>query len=299
MSKKTRANLLLVLTAFIWGCAFVAQSSAMDFIGPFTYNTCRNFLAFPALLLVIFFLNRGKEKAQKLQKIDIIGGICCGLSLGISAAFQQVGVSMTSAGKAGFITALYLVIVPILGVFIGKKIPKIIWLCVVLAIIGFYLLCIKEDFSISAGDLYVLACAVGFAIHILVIDHFTSKNADGIKMSCIQFLVAGIVSMVLMILFEKPQISAIWDAKISILYAGIMSSAVGFTLQIVAQKDTDPTSATLLMSMESVFAALAGWLFLHEVLSLKEFSGCLIVFAAVIIAQLPTLSKGKVQYEKQ
>lgn len=296
MGKKARANCLLVLTAFIWGCAFVAQSSAMDFIGPFTYNTCRNFLAFLALLFLVFVFNRKKENAQKkaeTNKITIIGGICCGLALGVAGAFQQVGVSMTSAGKAGFITALYIVMVPIFGVFIGKKIPKVIWLCVVLAILGFYLLCVNENFSVSAGDLYVLACAVGFAVHILIIDHFTEKKADGIKMSCIQFLVAMIVSLILMLLFEEPSMGAIWDAKATILYAGIMSSGVGFTLQIVAQKDTDPTTATLLMSLESVFAALAGWLFLQERMSLKEFAGCLIVFAAVIIAQIPFEKKKK------
>ncbi len=296
MGKKARANCLLVLTAFIWGCAFVAQSSAMDFIGPFTYNTCRNFLAFLALLFLVFVFNRKKEKAEKnaeTNKITIIGGICCGLALGVAGAFQQVGVSMTSAGKAGFITALYIVMVPIFGVFIGKKIPKVIWLCVVLAILGFYLLCVNENFSISAGDLYVLACAVGFAVHILIIDHFTEKKADGIKMSCIQFLVAMVVSLILMLLFEKPSMGAIWDAKATILYAGIMSSGVGFTLQIVAQKDTDPTTATLLMSLESVFAALAGWLFLQERMSVKEFAGCLIVFAAVIIAQIPLEKKKK------
>ena len=296
MGKKARANCLLVLTAFIWGCAFVAQSSAMDFIGPFTYNTCRNFLAFLALLFLVFVFNRKKENAPKkaeTNKITIIGGICCGLALGVAGAFQQVGVSMTSAGKAGFITALYIVMVPIFGVFIGKKIPKVIWLCVVLAILGFYLLCVNENFSVSAGDLYVLACAVGFAVHILIIDHFTEKKADGIKMSCIQFLVAMIVSLILMLLFEEPSMGAIWDAKATILYAGIMSSGVGFTLQIVAQKDTDPTTATLLMSLESVFAALAGWLFLQERMSLKEFAGCLIVFAAVIIAQIPFEKKKK------
>ena len=287
MGKKARANILLVLTALIWGCAFVAQSSAMDFVGPFTYNTSRNVLAFFTLLIVVKIFNRGKEKSKAANRISVIGGICCGLVLGVASAFQQVGVSMTTAGKGGFITALYIIIVPIFGIFIGKKIPKIIWLCVALAIFGFYLLCVNEGFSISTGDLFVLACAFCFAVHILVIDHFTDKKADGIKMSCIQFLVAAIVSAVLMFIFEEPQISAIWDAKIPILYAGIMSSSVGYTLQIVAQKDTDPTTATLLMSLESVFAALAGWLFLHELLSLKELAGCIVVFAAVIIAQIP------------
>ena len=185
--------------------------------------------------------------------------------------------------------------VPILGVFIGKKIPKIIWLCVALAIVGFFLLCVKDGFSVSKGDVLVLICALCYSVHIMVIDHFTSKNVDGVKMSCIQFLVAAVVLSPLMIVIEHPSMDIILSAWVTIGYAGILSSGVGYTLQIVAQKDTDPTTATLIMSLESVFAALSGWLILKEVLLPKEILGCVLVFVAVILAQvpLPTRTKDK------
>ena len=301
MSKKMRGNLMLLLTALIWGTAFVAQSAGMDHVQPCTYNGIRTLIGGLVLIPVILLFDRLKpaesrpsaEEQRVINKNSLLGGVCCGVVLCVASCFQQFGVSMTTAGKAGFITALYIVIVPLMGVFIKKKIPKIIWLCVAIAVAGFYLLCVKEGFSIGTGDLLVLCCAFFFSIHIMVIDHFTAGKVDGVRMSCVQFLVAGIMAIVLMFLFEEPTLASVWNARVSILYAGVMSCGVAYTLQILGQKDTDPTTATLLMSLESVFAALSGWVLLHESLSLKEIFGCALVFVAVILAQIPLPVKTK------
>ncbi len=301
MSKKMRGNLMLLLTALIWGTAFVAQSAGMDHVQPFTYNGIRTLIGGLVLIPVILFFDKIKPESQRLSpeeqklvnKNSLIGGVCCGVVLAVASSLQQFGVSMTTAGKAGFITALYIVIVPLMGVFIKKKIPKIIWLCVAIAVAGFYLLCVKEGFSVGTGDLLVLCCAFFFSIHIMVIDHFTAGKVDGVRMSCVQFLVAGVLAILCMFLFEEPSLASIWDARVSILYAGVMSCGVAYTLQILGQKDTDPTTATLLMSLESVFAALSGWVLLNESLSLKELFGCGLVFAAVILAQIPLPVKSK------
>lgn len=315
MSKRTKGNLLLLLTSFIWGSAFVAQSSGMDYVGPYTYNMARNVLAFLFLIPVIYVIGKKKgvtDNAGSGTGIDdaasgeanwksillpdrttLVGGIYCGLVMAVASSLQQIGITMTTAGKAGFITALYIILVPLMGVFIGKKIPRIIWFCVVLAMAGFYLLCVKECFSISKGDILVLFCSVGFSVHIMTIDHFTSKGVDGVKMACIQFAVAAIVMTPVMFLLENPSVSGLLSAWMTIAYAGILSSGVGFTLQIVAQKDTDPTTATLIMSLESVFAAVSGCLFLNEVLLPKEILGCILVFVAVILAQVPLPVKSK------
>ena len=315
MSKRTKGNLLLLLTSFIWGSAFVAQSSGMDYVGPYTYNMARNVLAFLFLIPVIYVIGKKKgvtDNAGSGTGIDeaasgeanwksillpdrttLVGGIYCGLVMAVASSLQQIGITMTTAGKAGFITALYIILVPLMGVFIGKKIPRIIWFCVVLAMAGFYLLCVKEGFSISKGDILVLFCSVGFSVHIMTIDHFTSKGVDGVKMACIQFAVAAIVMTPVMFALENPSVSGLLSAWMTIAYAGILSSGVGFTLQIVAQKDTDPTTATLIMSLESVFAAVSGCLFLNEVLLPKEILGCILVFVAVILAQVPLPTKSK------
>lgn len=295
MSKKLQGNLMLLFTALIWGTAFVAQSTGMDHVEPFTYNGIRIFIGGLALIPVIILFDKLKpaeqrltrEEQRKLDRSSAFGGLCCGCVLFLASSFQQFGISMTTAGKAGFITALYVVIVPFLGVFIKKKIPKITWVCVAIAVFGFYLLCVNEGFSISKGDLLVLCCAFFYSMHIMVIDHFTEKNVDGIRMSCVQFLVAGVLGMTMMFLTETPVLANIWAARMSILYTGVVSSGIGYTLQILGQKHTEPTTATLLMSLESVFAALAGWLLLNEVMTGKEFLGCVLVFAAVILAQVP------------
>lgn len=301
MSKKMRGNLLLLLTAVIWGTAFVAQSTGMEHLQPFTYNGIRTVIGGLALIPLIAVLDRLKPaearptpaQRREINRNSLIGGVCCGIVLCVASSFQQFGISMTTAGKAGFITALYIVIVPLMGVFIRRKIPKIIWACVAIAVLGFYLLCVKEGFSVSTGDLLVLCCAFFFSIHIMVIDHFGGKHVDGVRMSCVQFLVAGGISLVLMLLFEEPSWAGIWAAGGSMLYTGVVSCGVGYTLQIVGQRDTDPTTATLLMSLESVFAVLAGWLLLHESLSLRELLGCVLVFAAVLLAQIPLPQKNK------
>ena len=431
MSRKMKGNLMLLLTALIWGTAFVAQSTGMDHVGPFTYNGIRNLIAGFVLIPVIMVFDHMKENGslipvrsasensdsltdteasihknvefngnsrsssgqfsdqskiqnRRINRRSYRDGIVCGIFLFIASSFQQYGISMTTAGKAGFITALYIVIVPVLGIFLHKKIPPMVWLSVAIAIAGFYLLCIKEaarvpeahppvslqailnhafgmigsplkeaarvpeahppvslqailnhafgmigsplkeNFSIGRGDLLVLCCAFFFSLHILVIDHFNEGNVDGVRMSQAQFFTVAVLSLLPILLTELPEAgtvsgalsspvlkelrsvshkisfsgifspaswqafgAAVWSARVSILYTAVMSSGVAYTLQILGQRYTDPAPATLLMSLESVFAALSGWLILHERLTPKELLGCALVFAAVLLAQFP------------
>ena len=282
---------MLLIASIIWGTAFVAQSEGMNYVEPFTYNAMRTLLGGLVLIpIIIAFKAADKKKSspnsQYSAKDTIIGGICCGVFLFIASSFQQAGIAETTAGKAGFITALYIVLVPILNIFLRKKIPLRMWLFVGIAVIGFWLLCIKENFSISHGDVLVLICAVFFAAHIMAIDFYNKKNTDVMIMACIQFFTAGLLMTAGMFIFEKPSFDGILAARYTILYAGIMSSGAAYTLQMIGQRYTEPTVATLLMSLESVFAALSGWLILHEKFSLKEFIGCVLVFSAVILAQL-------------
>ena len=282
-------NILLVLTALIWGCAFVAQSVGMDYVGPFTFNMARFLIGAIVLLPMIWFMDRqrktGAEKGAG-QKTLIIGGICCGIALAVASTLQQWGILFTTVGKAGFITAMYIVIVPLLGVFIGKKVRPLIIGCVAIAVVGFYFLCMTESLRLGLGDFLVLLCAIAFSIHILVIDHFSPK-VDGVKMSAIQFLTAAIISAVPTLLWEQPVFTEILQAWQPVLYAGVMSCGVAYTLQIIAQKNADPTVASLLLSLESVFSVLAGWVLLGQGLSLKEMFGCVLIFCAIILAQLP------------
>lgn len=282
-------NILLVLTALIWGCAFVAQSVGMDYVGPFTFNMARFLIGAVVLLPVIWFMDRqrktGAEKGAG-QKTLIIGGICCGIALAVASTLQQWGILFTTVGKAGFITAMYIVIVPLLGIFIGKKVRPLIIGCVAIAVVGFYFLCMTESLRLGLGDFLVLLCAIAFSIHILVIDHFSPK-VDGVKMSAIQFLTAAIISAVPTLLWEQPVFTEILQAWQPVLYAGVMSCGVAYTLQIMAQKNADPTVASLLLSLESVFSVLAGWVLLGQGLSLKELFGCVLIFCAIILAQLP------------
>lgn len=286
-------NILLVLTALIWGCAFVAQSVGMDYVGPFTFNMARFLIGAIVLLPVIWFMDRqrktGAEKGAG-QKTLIIGGICCGIALAVASTLQQWGILFTTVGKAGFITAMYIVIVPLLGVFIGKKVRPLIIGCVAIAVVGFYFLCMTESLRLGLGDFLVLLCAIAFSIHILVIDHFSPK-VDGVKMSAIQFLTAAIISAVPTLLWEQPVFTEILQAWQPVLYAGVMSCGVAYTLQIIAQKNADPTVASLLLSLESVFSVLAGWVLLGQGLSLKELFGCVLIFCAIILAQLPEKKK--------
>ncbi len=292
-SKKLISNSMLILTALIWGSAFVAQTVGMDFVGPFTFNAARTIIGGIVLIPYILITNRlrYKEKTEEANNIRfnktlILGGILCGIALFAGSTFQQFGLQYTTAGKSGFITALYIIIVPVLGIFIKKKVPLKIWICVLIAIAGFYLLSINEGFTINKGDLLTLICAFFFSIHILLIDHF-SPQVDGVQMSSIQFFVAGIISLIASLIFENPKISAILMAWAPVLYAGVLSCGVAYTLQVVAQKNTDPVLASLILSLESVFAVIAGWMILKQSLSLKEGIGCLLVFAAIVITQLP------------
>ena len=311
MSKKMRGNLMLMLTAFIWGSSFVAQKSGMDLIGPLAFNGIRTLIGGIVLIPAIMFLKNWKvkkalqagetaaevseEDRKKENRLLIIGGICCGIALLVASNLQQIGIFYTTAGKAGFITALYVVLVPICGLFIGKKVRPVIWLCVLASAVGLYLLCMPAEGGfghINKGDLLIMLCALCFTGHILVIDYFSPK-VDGVKLSCIQFFVAGILSIILMfpldpaLGFDLPSFSTLIDSWLPVLYAGVRSCGVAYTLQIVAQVDTDPTVASMILCLESVFAVIAGMIILGESMSLREIAGCLIMFAAIVVSQLP------------
>ena len=306
MKHRTIINsLLLLLTATIWGVAFVAQSVGMDYVGPFAFNGVRSILGGLVLLPVIYLMSRGKnskqDKGQAIasdssspqdftpnnSKTLILGGILCGICLFLASSFQQFGIQYTTVGKAGFITAFYIVLVPVIGIFLRKKTTPLVWVSVVLALWGLYLLCMNESFSIARGDFYLFISAFLFSAHILVIDYFSPK-VEGVKMACIQFFVCGLLSLLCMLLFERETtFAAIQAAWLPILYAGVMSCGVAYTLQIVGQKGLNPTVASLLMSMESCISVLAGWIILGQALSQREITGCVLMFAAIILAQIP------------
>lgn len=278
--------LLLFLCAFIWGTAFVAQSSGMDYVGPFTFAAVRYVLGGLVLIPVILFRSRKIEKKSGSIRPLLIPGIICGVCLCIASNLQQVGILYTTVGKAGFITALYIIIVPILGLFFKNKVKINVWIAAVISVIGAYLLCMKSgDFSITKGDILVLLCAVAFSVHILVIDKF-SPRVDGIMLASMQFFVAGIISFIPALIFEQISITSIFNAAVPILYAGVLSSGVAYTLQIVGQKKVEPTAASLIMSLESVVSALSGWFLLNQKMSWIEILGCVIMFAGTVLAQL-------------
>lgn len=310
MQKNNMKNTaMLFLAALIWGFAFVAQSAGMEYVGPFTFNAVRCIIG--SLVLVPVALLRKPEGAEKNRKNGyendegpvketggthtwfvrnktlILGGILCGLFLGVATNLQQIGIMTTSVGKAGFLTALYIVLVPIAGLFFKKKCGGSVWIGVVCSFAGLYLLCMTDgSFALATGDLLLLGCAVVFTGHILVIDYFAPK-VNGVWMSCIQFLVAGIISAIPMIITETPTWEGIFAAKLPILYAGVMSCGVAYTLQILGQKNYNPTVAVLILSLESCFSVLGGFLILHETLSIRELAGCGLMFVAIILAQLP------------
>ncbi len=310
MIKRIRGNLLLLLAALIWGVAFVAQSEGMKYVGPFTFIAVRNVLAFLVLLVFLGmrgYIRRYKKKEQtgaaegesrpEGRKTPLAGGIVCGVALFVASALQQIGIQYTpESGKAGFITALYIILVPVCGIFRKKKISRQVWLAVAVSLAGMYLLCITDGFRIARGDCYLILCAVAFAGHILVIDRF-SPESDGAVMSCIQFFVCAALGAVGTLLTEQPQAAQIGKAWLPLVYAGVLSSGVAYTLQIVAQKDTEPTVASLLMSLESVFAALGGFVILGQVLSLREVLGCMLMLAAIFLAQV--VHSEKVCYDKK
>lgn len=312
---KLRNTFFLFLTAMIWGAAFVAQSVSMDYIGPFTFICLRSVIGGLFLIPVIIVLDGIRKKNQNesanvvssentLYNIEteekqrlswknkqlIEGGIVCGIFLFFANCFQQTGIQYTTVGKAGFITTFYIIIVPLIGLFFKKYCGILTWIGVVIALAGLYFLCITQKLTIQRGDALILCCSVLYAGQILAIDHY-NPFVDGVKMSCIQFLTGGILGAVFMLLFENPSIAMILSAAGPILYTGIMSTGVGYTLQIVGQKGLNPTVAALILSLESVFSALSGYLFLHQVLTTRELIGCALMFIAIVLAQLPDIRR--------
>lgn len=295
---RIRQNVFPVLAALIWGTAFVAQSVGADYVQPFTFNAARAAIAFVFLfcLCAVLRMRRrrdfgGQAQPRPTARRDLaLGGLCCGTALTVATNLQQKGLETTTSGKAGFITALYIVLVPIAGIFLKKRPPKTIWISVVLAVAGLYCLCVTEGFSITRGDFYILLCAFCFTAHILVIDHFTQK-VDGVELSCVQFLVSAILSSVGMLAFETPSLAGLRACIFPLLYVGVFSSGVAYTLQILAQKDSDPTVVSLLLSLESVFATLAGAVILKDQMSGREYFGCVLVLIAVLLAQIPVPAK--------
>ncbi len=286
-------SFLLFLAALIWGVAFVAQSAGMDYVGPCTFNAARFLIGGTVLLPLIWYRKkkapsvcRTVEEKKKQRRITAAGGVCCGLAICSASLCQQFGILYTTVGKAGFITALYIVMVPVLGLLFGRKVQVKIWFAAAVAALGLYLLCMNGSFSINKGDALVLLCALLFSVHIMVIDHFSPK-ADGVQLSCIQFYVSGLICTVAALLFEHPSLAGLLAGWMPILYAGVMSCGIAYTLQIVGQKHVEPTVASLILSLESVVSVLAGWAILGQRLSDRELFGCFLVFGAVILVQLP------------
>lgn len=288
-----RQSLILFTAALIWGFTFVAQSVGMDYVEPFTFIAMRNIVALFVLLPVAAFMDRHSKKQprqtdrKKDNRLLFFGGICCGIFLFLGSTLQQFGVRDTTVGKAGFISALYMVLVPLFGIFLGKKIGLRIWAAVGLSALGMYLLCMtKGDFHLQKGDLYLFACAVVFSLQILSVDRF-SPLVDGVKLSCMQTLTNAVLGSICMLLFERPDFGSILAAWLPIVYAGALSSGIGYTFQIIGQKNLNPAIASLIMSLESVISALAGWLLLRQTLSPRELAGCALMFLAIILVQLP------------
>lgn len=294
---KIKGSFLLLVTAIIWGMAFVVQSSAMDSIGPFLLTNIRFFVGGLVLIPVSIFLAKrdidegeiSLEKKHDLIIKSIKPGIRCGIFLCIASLLQQFGLLTTSAGKSAFITTLYIVFVPVAGIFLGKKINKLICFCIIIALAGLYLLCINKGFSIATGDILTLLCAVTFTAQIISIDLAMQEGADPVICAMVEFFTVSALSLIPTLIFESFDFGLIINAAPSILYTGVFSSAIGYTFQMIGQKEAGPILATHIMSLESVFATIAGALILHEFLSLKEISGCLLVFIAVITVQLSSL----------
>ena len=311
---------LLFLAAVIWGTAFVAQSAGMEKVGPFTFSTIRFFLGSLVLIPVLTFRMKrrvvsdiagdatvtlnGTDSNQSFRKnLRTTGkaGLVCGCILAVAANLQQIAMLDAPAGKAGFLTALYIVLVPIVGIFMKKKTSVLTWCGVFLAVIGLYFLCIGwgGEFHFQASDILLLGCALVFSFHIIAVDHFNEKGADGIGLSCVQFFTAGVLSLPGMLLldpnvFHKAiSFTAVWDAKWSILYAGVLSCGVAYTLQVIGQKDVHPTLASMIMSLESVTSVIAGFLILSQKLTSDELIGCGLMFAAIVLAQIPVRSKSE------
>lgn len=289
MKESLKGSLLLLLGTVIWGCAFVAQSVAMDHIGPFTFQVGRSVLAVLVLLPVTALFDRGSQTGEtywkrwqspKLWKT----GLCCGGALFVASSLQQVGLIYTDPGKAGFLTAMYIVMVPVLGLFLGKRAGKLVWISVAIAAGGLYLLSYTGVDGMNIGDLYLMGCALAYAVQITLVDRL-SNGLDGLRLNCVQFFVSGVLSAVVMAVMETPTWSGVLACSTAILYTGVLSSAVGYSLQILGQQRLAPEPAALIMSLESVFAVLAGWLILHQKLTVSESIGCVLMFTAVLLSQ--------------
>lgn len=288
-------SILLFLTAFIWGMAFVSQSKGMDYMHPFTFNAVRSLIgAFVLFLYLVITRRVSKEKAKPIDwGITVKAGLWCGLALTVASTLQQFGIKYTTVGKAGFITTLYIIFVPLAGIFLRKKVAPVVWGCAALAAVGMYLLCMTEGLRLSGGDTLVFLCAIAFAAHILIIDYFAPKT-DGVMISCIQFAVCGVVNGIGALIWGHPTMTQLSDGMGSLLYAGVLSCGVAYTLQIIGQKGVNPTVAALILSLESVFATVSGWIaykigFLttDQSMTPRQIAGCVLVFAAVILVQLP------------
>lgn len=302
--RKIISNIALLTAAFVWGIAFVSQEQAAKYVDTFTVNALRSLVASVALIPLILFASKKSgrpvfEKTKAERKLLVKAGVLCGTFLCISSSLQQFGISLypddaAISARSGFITALYVIFVPIVGLFFKRKVGISVWISVFVATAGLYLLCGSNGLSgIYLGDVVVLCCAVSFSLQILCVDHFIDR-VDGIKLSAIQFFTCGVMSLILMFIFENPTMEHIMLALKYILYLGIVSSGVGYTLQIIGQKYSDnPTVASILMSLESVFAALGGWVLMNKSLSVVEILGCATMFLAIVLAQIPFKKKAE------
>ena len=295
-----RNTLLLVLGALIWGVAFVAQSVGSGYVGAYTFLAARSWLAC-AFLLGLLGVRRAVQRRRGVRvpfwlapKKLAVGGALCGAALFAASAAQQMGVGSTSTAKAGFLTALYAVIVPVLGLLAGRRPGARLWVCVAVSVAGLYLLCLagRDTLTLTGGEWQLLLCALLFAVQILLVGHF-GPQLDGVQLSFVEFLVTALLSTGGMLLFEQPTVEQLAGAAVAIAYCGILSSGVGYTLQIVGQQNLDPTIASMAMCLESVFSALAGWLLLRQTMSAPELAGCALMFAAIVGAQLPEREKAQ------
>ncbi len=298
-----RQYFLLFITATIWGSGFVGQKLGIEHISPFAFTFFRTFIGALVLLPVLWLLNRGHKNSRAdlrrpgRRRDFLLGSLCCGACLITAESFQQFGMVYTEVSKASFITAMYIIFVPLLSVFLGQKTSFKIWLGVALSVAGLYLLCVKSTLSLQWGDALVLTCAVAFAFHILVIAHFVTR-VDGVLLSCGQFFTASFFGLILMLAFDIPTFEEIIRAAPAFIYCGVMSNGIAYTLQVVGQRGVNPTIATLIMSLESVMGCLFGVFFLGDILTASETAGCALMFAAVIVAQLPSFKRGSKEEER-
>lgn len=275
---------MLLVTALIWGTAFVAQRFGMDFMGPLTFQSVRTLMGCAALLPVVLWHKRRMGRAFHMPPLKAV--LACGLPLTLASTLQQMGLTSITAGKAGFITALYVVLVPVLGIFLGRRTNARTWIGACLAVAGLYLLSNVGSLAVSAGELQLLACALLYALQIMAVDHF-APQCDGVALSLCQFLVGGLLPLPFALIFEHPQFSQLWDGRLALFYTGVFSCGIAYTLQILGQKRTPPALASLIMSLESVFSAVFGALLLHETMTGREIAGSALMLSAVILSQMP------------